>query len=108
MVESIFAKSGVPAPGTIAKLKVGKPTSTQTSTSLTRAENRLADILDLSPEATKKVQSGRKVDSYLRMFNSVMQFINGSYKTNQPQISLVTIEYVKLENPYLKKPESTK
>ena len=75
---------------------------------MTDAESRLADILDLSPEATKKVQSGRKVDAYLRMFNSVMQFINGSHKTNQPQISPVSIEYVKLENPYLKKPDSTK
>jgi len=103
MVESIFTKSGVPAPGTIAKLKVGKPVTVQSSTSMTSAENRLADILDLSPEATKKVQSGRKVDAYLRMFNSVMQFINRSYKINAPQISPVTIEYVKLENPYLKK-----
>lgn len=103
MVESIFAKSKLPAPGTIAKLKVGKPTAAQTSTSLTSAESRLSDILDLSPEATRKVQAGRKVDAYLRMFNSVMQFINGSYRSNAPQISPVTIEYVKLENPYLKK-----
>jgi hypothetical protein len=102
MVDSIFARTGQPQTGMIAKLKVGKAQALQNPLALTSAENRLSDLLDLSPEAKKSVTAGRKIDAYLRMFNSIMQFINGSFKAKPLQNSAVSIEYVKLENPYLK------
>ncbi len=58
---------------TIARLKAAKGEGS----SLTSAEQRLTDLLDLKPAAQEKARQGRKLDNYLQLFNSALKWVNG-------------------------------
>ncbi len=59
---------------TLARLKATKG---EASTSLTSAEQRLTDLLDLKPAAQEKARQGRKLDNYLQLFNAALKWVNG-------------------------------
>ncbi len=40
------------------------------------AENKMGDLVDLSPEARQKIEKGRKVNSYLSMFGAFLKLLN--------------------------------
>lgn len=104
MVDSILNKTAQP-PGTIARLKVSQPSPTQDSTALNSAEQQLADILDLSPEARTQVQNSRKANAYLSIFGKALKIINGwsAKKAYVPQFSKVEVEFVPSKGSIVKK-----
>lgn len=93
MVDSILGK-GVQPPGTIARLKVSPPSVTNLYAGMTNGEKRLADIVDVGSGVQDKVQKMRKLDAYLRVFNTALDYINGRFKRYTPQFSKVEVEYV--------------
>lgn len=86
--------TGAQPPGTIARLKVSPPSITDLYTGMTGGEKQLADIVDVGSGVQEKVQKMRKLDAYLRVFNTALDMINGRFKRYSPQFSKVEVEYV--------------
>lgn len=109
MVENILTSTVKQQSMTIARMKVGAPSAPLQDTGLTGAESRLADILDIGAAVKDRAEKTRRLDGYLRFFQSVIQFVNGATSNSalRPQISPVHIEYVKLDNPYAPKMDKT-
>jgi hypothetical protein len=93
MVGSIFDKGAQP-PGTIARLKVSQPSVTNLYTGLTASEKQLSDIVDIGSAAQERAQKVRKLDAYLRIFNTALDFLNGRVKRYTPQSSKVAVEFI--------------
>ena len=93
MVGSIFDKGAQP-PGTIARLKVSQPSSAKIDTGMTTAEKRLSDIIDIGSAAQERAQKVRKLDAYLRIFNTTLDYYNGRFKRYTPLFSKAEVEFV--------------
>jgi hypothetical protein len=93
MVSSIFDK-GTQPPGTIARLKVSQPSVANLNTGLTGAEKQLSDIIDIGSAAQERAQKVRKLDAYLRIFNTALDYLNGRFKRYAPQFSKVEVEFI--------------
>lgn len=96
MVGSIFDK-GAQAPGTIARLKVSAPSADSLSFGLTASERQLSDIVDIGSAAQERAQKVRKLDAYLRIFNTAIDYLNGRFKRYTPQFSKVEVEFIQPE-----------
>ncbi len=105
MVDSILGNStsSFPKAGMVARLKVGMPVFASPDTGMTRGEKQLRDIVDIGAGSVDRAQKLRELDAHLRLFQSVLKYINGTTARYAPAYTPVEIEYVKLENPYLKK-----
>ena len=103
MVENV---SYTAKPGMIARLKVGDGAQTPAQNKasmpgLTASEHALADLLDLSDDTKTRVNEGRKVDAFLRLFSSALNFFNGfRFSSYRPVASTVEVEFVEAKNPY--------
>lgn len=93
MVGTILSKTAPPL-GTIARLKVSPPSGANLYAGMTAGEKQLSDVVDIGPAAQEKVQKMRKLDAYLRIFNTALDLINGRFKRYAPQFSKVEVEYV--------------
>ena len=93
MVGSIFDK-GVQPPGTTARLKVSSPSVTNFYTGMTSSEKQLADIVDIGSAAQERAQKVRKLDAYLRIFSTAIDYLNGRFKRYTPQFSKVDVEFI--------------
>ena len=102
MPADILAKTGIDKSITIARFKTGnsKSSTPMPNPGLTTSERQLADIVDIGSAAKERAEKTRKLDGYLRLFQSVMKFINGT-SNSRVSVQPLEIEYVKLENPYL-------
>lgn len=108
MVDGVLGKKVLSTAGMVARLKVGQQSLTAPSIGLNRAEKDLVDIVDIGSGQQDRVQKTRKLDSYLRLFSTALKYFNGTAgKTYTPLYSSAEIEYVKAENPYLKKTDTT-
>lgn len=92
MVDTISGKNTAPAIK-LARLKVSSVSIGETGLGLTPAEKQLTDIVDVGAGAMKRAEKTRRLDSYLRVLNSVWKFVNGTGRTYQPLSSRVDIEY---------------
>lgn len=101
MADSI-TPSSVAKPGMIARLKIGATPTAQTVTSgPSRAENNLADLINLSADAKDSLTGGRKLDAYLRTFSSALKLFTGfRFSSYRPVASTVEVEFVEAKNPY--------
>lgn len=93
MVGSISAKGSNP-PGTIARLKVSQPSAATLSTGLSASEKQLSDLVDLGAAAKEKAQKVRKLDAYLRIFNTALDYFNGRFKRTNPLFSKAEVEFI--------------
>lgn len=93
MVGSIFDRGAQP-PGTIARLKVSQPSASNLYTGMTASEKQLSDIVDIGSAAQERARKVRKLDAYLRIFNTALDFINGRVKRYAPQFSKVEVEFI--------------
>ncbi len=100
MIDNIFGY-GSKTTGMTARLKVSPPETARLQTGLTASEQQLSDIVDIGAGAQKKAQNVRKLDSYLRLFSSVLKYMNGFSPRYMPQYSKVEVEFVA---PEQKKP----
>jgi hypothetical protein len=109
MVDRILTSNNAGGGITIARIKVGTPDYRPQSTGLTDAESRLADILDISTTVMDRTHKTRRLDGFLRFFQSFLRFVNADpAKTAiKPQSSPIDIEYIKVENPYAAKTDKT-
>jgi hypothetical protein len=96
MIGSIFDK-GVNPPGTIARLKVSSPSVTNLYAGMTASEKQLSDIVDIGSAAQEKAQKVRKLDAYLRIFNTALDYLNGRFKRYTPQFSKAEVEFIRPE-----------
>ncbi len=93
-------------PDTRSRLKVTKAAqesvSSQLDPGLSDSAKRLADILDLSPEAQSKARNGLKVSGHLDFFGKVLKFLNGFSSFQKPVSAKAEVELFvqksKLEN----------
>ncbi len=92
MVDMISGKNAVPAIK-LARLEVSSVSVGESRLGLTQAEKQLTDIVDVGAAAMKRAEKTRRLDSYLRVLNSVWKFVNGTVQTYQPLSSRVDIEY---------------
>lgn len=83
--------------GTLTHLKVSKDSDTQTAPAgLNSSEKQMADMINLSSSARALIEKNRKVDSYLQIFKSALQIINGMTPRIAPaQIYKADVEYFK-------------
>lgn len=94
---------------TIARLKFGSTAKAAApDIGMTKAEQQLSDIVDIGAGTKDRAQKTRKLDAFLRLFQSGLNYLNGtsSPKTLQLSQQSVEVEYVKIENPYLKKTDT--
>lgn len=96
MIDNIPGNSAKMA-GMTARLKVSQPTSAQLQVGLTASERQLSAIVDIGAPAQKKAQDMRKLDAYLRLFNTALKYLNGSAARYVPQYSKVEVEFVAAE-----------
>lgn len=96
MVDTILGKTSQ-TPGMIARLKVSAPTSATLSLGLTTSEQQLSDIVDIGSAAKERAQKMRKLDAYLRIFNSALKYFNGMTARYTPQFSRAEVELIKPE-----------
>jgi hypothetical protein len=96
MVDTILGKTSQ-TPGTIARLKVSAPASASLGLGLTASENQLSDIVDIGSAAKDRAQKMRKLDAYLRIFNSALKYFNGTATRYVPQFSKVEVELIQPE-----------
>lgn len=103
MTEQVSGPGLFPRAGMIARLKVGLPDVRTEDPGLNVAERQLTDILDIGSAAKERAQKLRVLDAHLRLAQTVQGLLNGA----APRLSLlytpVSVEYIKLENPYLTK-----
>ncbi|PZO81387.1 MAG: hypothetical protein DI626_10915 [Micavibrio aeruginosavorus] len=69
----------------LSQLKGTKTDASVPSVTMTDAEKRLTEILDISPAAQEKLLAARKVNAHLSFFNAAVKWINGGKKL--PDIS---------------------
>ena len=102
MVDELLTRDQVQKGITIARMKVGTPSYLPQTAGLTETESRLADIVDIGSAVQERAQKTRRLDGYLRFFQSFLRYINHdpARLSVRPQISPVSIEYINLENPY--------
>lgn len=93
MIDNILG-NGVKTAGMMARLKVSQSAPAQLRVGLTASEQQLADIVDIGAGAQKKAQDVRKLDTYLRFFNSALKYLNGSAARYVPQYSKVEVEFI--------------
>ncbi len=85
----------------LARLKISGPDTPRTGASgLTDTQQRLVDLIDLSPEALAKTNALKRVDSKLQSFAGFWrQFFGGSghnasSTSYKPQSSKIDVEYI--------------
>lgn len=91
----IISGKGPSPPGTIARLKVSPPSAAALSTGLTAGEKQLSDIVDIGSAAREKAQKIRKLDAYLRIFNTALDYFNGRFKRTNPLFSKAEVEFIR-------------
>lgn len=64
----------------LSRLKGTKTGIAGQSGAPTSAEQRLTDLLDLSPAAKEKLQQSRKLNNYLQVFSTALKWVNGGKK----------------------------
>ncbi len=94
MVDTILSKASQ-TPGTIARLKVSQAPAASLAFGLTTSEQQLSDIVDIGSEAKDRAQKVRKLDAYLRIFNSALKYFNGMTARYTPQFSRAEVELIK-------------
>ena len=105
MIENLLTGGTKTQSMTIARMKVGAPSIQSQAIGLTRAESRLTELVDIGSAMQDRAQKTRKLDGFLRFFQSFLRSVNGnsSVSSAMPQITPVEIEFIKLDNPYIKK-----
>lgn len=94
MVDTILGKTSQ-TPGAIARLKVSAPAASSLGSGLTTGEQQLSDIVDIGSASIERAQKVRKLDAYLRIFNSALKYFNGMTARYTPQFSKVEVELIK-------------
>lgn len=94
MVDTILGKTSQ-TPGTIARLKVSQTPAASLGLGLTTSEQQLSDIVDIGSAAKERAQKVRKLDAYLRIFNSALKYFNGMTARYTPQFSRAEVELIK-------------
>lgn len=64
----------------LSQLKGTKTDASVPAVTLTDAEKRLTEILDISPAAQEKLLESRKVNAHLSFFNAAVKWINSGKK----------------------------
>jgi hypothetical protein len=103
MSEQITGTGLYPRAGMIARLKVGLPVQNAQTTGPSTAELRLGDILHIDSATKERVQKLRSLDAHLQLAHTVQGLLHGVPPRISPFYSPVSIEFIKLENPYLQK-----